>query len=575
MFSDFIEIFHFIDSCNVNCGVNYLPSVNIPTAFAFYNDTVFIGVRRRATAVYSTLNYFKLCDIVDKKCPKLRPYPSFELTEFLTEECSSPDQVISVERFSVDRCVHEPKLWIFDTKGIVYKKTPYSIGDPALKVYSLKDNTLLRRRSVPSSLYDRNNLGIVQVIVYVVDQEDSCKDTYAYLIDSTRGSLIVYSWKEDRFWRFDSPKFYGDAKHSDFTVTTLSGKQVTYFPPTHIHEATVDLCYNQILYHARGSLSAYAIDLQTVNNVSTSIVGPTKFGVTYVGEKNKRGQTGSQAINNDLCTVWGIQEQNYAITCYNRRRPLTPGAVRIVVADRERLPFLVDMKLEPEPKHCVYEKGTSRYFETYKHASFDYSHHYSKNWIFVLTNNEKDIENGEIDETVENFGIYYVKEDDALKVHPQCLPYYKEEYQPPSYNRKPYMPPKVQKLVYEEPVQEQNVKYEEEDIKDPVVPYEKLVDSYEDSKRFYLPQKEYQTPPPRIPFKGRYNEKLAAYEVHREQHQPDYYNAKYDPYYYNYGSPALYNRYKKSDEEPEEISYHGDDLEPRETDENNVNYQYN
>lgn len=490
-----------------------------------------------------------MCDIVDKKCPKLRPYPSHELTEFLSEECSHPAQVISVERFSVDKCVHDPKLWVFDTKGFEYKNKPVSFGDPALKVFSLKNDTLVRGRTMPSYLYDQHNFGVVQVVVHVVDYETTCENTFVYLIDSTRGCLYVYSWKDDRFWRFDTPKFYGDAKYSDFTVATSSGKQVKYFPKTHIHEATVDLCHNKLLYHARGSLSAYAIDLDTVNNGNTSILGPTKFDVTYVGEKNKRGQTGSQAMNNELCTVWGIQEQNYAITCYNRQTSLTPEAVKIVVADSDRLSFLVDMKLEPEPKHCMREKKSV--FEDFKR----YYHHYvSKNWIYVLTNNEKGIESSHVDVTHENFGIYYIEEGAALKVYPQCLPHYKAEYQPPSIHKKPYKPVKTFD-VPEQPQEQYLPVTPKQDLYDIPEPHNQLLKQYQPPpirvpKQYYANDIMYGSRPHFKPIEDGYNEN--TYETHLNP----YFSPSYDPYYSYHDN----HRYKKSEERSRYDFKHSDEV---------------
>lgn len=499
-----------------------------------------MGVRRRSTGVYSTLNYFYICDIIDQKCPKLRPYPSHELTEFLSEECSHPNQVISVERFNVDKCVNDPKLWVFDTKGFEYKNKPFSFGEPSLKVFQLKNDTLVRSRSIPSYLYDRNSLGIVQVIVHVINYDSSCDNTFAYIIDSTRGSLIVYSWKDDRFWRFDTPKFYGDAKYSDFSVRTPSGKEVRYFPKTHIYEATIDLCHNKLLYHARGSLSAYAIDLDTVNNANVSIIGPTEFVGTYVGEKNKRGQTGSQAMNNDLCIVWGIQEQNYAITCYNRQKVLSPGSVKIVMADSDRLSFLVDMKLEVEPKCCM--KNKKSVMEDFKRY---YSHHFSNNIIFVLTNNEKDIENGHFDREHENFGIYYIEENAALNAYPQCLANYKEEYQPPPIDKKPYMPLNVLKLDESDSLQEKNVEKYIETTENSNQSLFEIEDSYEIPEQ--LPTKQYQPPPLR--YHKQYDDendyknlpqKRYTYEPHPNSHQPTYYNpSSYDPYYSSYYNSRL------------------------------------
>lgn len=398
---------------------------NIPTGIAITNDgRVIVGVKRAEYLVYSTLNYFNIADIKDGQCPPLKPYPSYDENELKTKLCQNPHQILSVDRFNIDTCKSDPKLWVVNTNGVsrdrknIYGEK-FTIGNPQLNIYNLTSNTLIRSVEIPMEESNSKGIGLTTVVIDV--DPCSCENAYAYILDKDNGQIIVYSWAQNKVWKIQSPYFGSDALQTKFEVETPKGTKVNYFLLDKIFDATIDLQNQQLLFHAKASLNEFAISLEVLKNSSIQSIGPDDCSIVYVGQKNKNGQTGTHQMNKETQTVWGIQEQNYAITCWNRNRPLNSDAVKIVACDKQRLPFLADLNRAPLPGQ-------------------------NSSGVYVLTNNLQGVERDGLDVYQENFGIYYIDEREALKVNPECnppsgyLPKPPNSYYIPSYHYNPYNP---------------------------------------------------------------------------------------------------------------------------------------
>lgn len=402
----------FIDECRMDVGRSYIQENNIPWSFAVHSDgRVFVGVRRDRLGVYSSLNYFNISDIKDGECPPLNPYPSLEMNDLSSACCGHPDRITNVDRFNIDTCRNNPKLWVVDIKGINTHDANWAHEDPVLNVFRLSDNKLLRRRPIPGKIWDNYQFGLTTVVVNV--NPENCDEAYAYIIDTHNGIIAVYSWNDDRFWRFKSPYFYCDAKYGQLCVKTSKGSHVTYFRDNQIYDATVDIQNQQLLFHSIASLDVFAIDLHVLNNQTKAACSPDGLDIKYLGRRNDLGQTGTEVINKNTQTVWGIQEQTYAITCWNRENPLNPNAIKLVIQDAAQLPYPVDLKR-------------------------------ANGNVYVLSNNYYGVTIDGLNANETNFGIFYINETEALRAFPGCATYkLPSVYPSPTYNipRSSYYPP--------------------------------------------------------------------------------------------------------------------------------------
>lgn len=117
------------------------------------------------------------------------PYPSFEAHQY---EAGSVPEIISPFRIRVDRC---ERLWVLDTGFTDILQNPEQEAPPALLVYDLKNDRLLRKFVIPEDQKTHDSL-----FANIALEDYSCEDTFAYLGDLGGPGLVVYSWKSRKSW---------------------------------------------------------------------------------------------------------------------------------------------------------------------------------------------------------------------------------------------------------------------------------------------------------------------------------------------------------------------------------------
>lgn len=117
------------------------------------------------------------------------PYPSFEAHQY---EAGSVPEIISPFRIRVDRC---ERLWVLDTGFTDILQNPEQEAPPALLIYDLKNDRLLRKFVIPEDQKTHDSL-----FANIALEDYSCEDTFAYLGDLGGPGLVVYSWKSRKSW---------------------------------------------------------------------------------------------------------------------------------------------------------------------------------------------------------------------------------------------------------------------------------------------------------------------------------------------------------------------------------------
>ncbi|XP_063695976.1 L-dopachrome tautomerase yellow-f2-like [Culicoides brevitarsis] len=398
----------------LDAGRNYIPENNLPTAFQFSNDRrVFVALSRKRTGVYATLAYFNLDDVRDGCCPPLKAYPSDEANS-LDADCCNEGNLVNVERFNVDRC---NRLWVLDKNGLELNDKNWVLGSPKLVVFDLKTNKVLREVPLHSDLYESHQFGLDTVVINA-DPKD-CENTHAYVLDTYAGAIVVYSYKQNKFWRHKSPEFSNDAKYTKFTLKTRKNKEVTYYRDENVFDCARDYVNNEVVCHSVGSLDEWTLPFEELESEETARCSPDSLNVQFLGRKCEDGQTGTHVLNTDNQVVWGAHELQYGAACWNRQNPLNPSAVSLVVSDCDRLPYVADLtltKVDLEP-FCGSRKR-----------------HGDETYVVLLSNNEVGIKTHGFDHKEENFGIYFFRESDALECNPQCLPKKGYSHKQPKYD---------------------------------------------------------------------------------------------------------------------------------------------
>lgn len=207
------------------------------------------------------MNYIKLDDTQQQQSPILIPYPSWETN---TIESSGPRQpgvaertgghdnaapatvsnvalknnasIISTFRIRVDEC---DRLWVMDSGLADILGEPKQIAPPALVIFDLKTDQLIKRYAFTPSdsktgtffanvvsrvrrmrrydyLYCIQNCKSLSQIVDV--QPNDCENAYAYVPDLGAYGVVVYSFKDDKSWRVEHNFFHFDPLNGDYNV---------------------------------------------------------------------------------------------------------------------------------------------------------------------------------------------------------------------------------------------------------------------------------------------------------------------------------------------------------------------
>lgn len=189
------------------------------------------------------------------KAPKLHPYPSWGAHQI--DPFGNPPEIVSPVRISADRC---GRLWVldsgrtatnnttspasatqfgtttptttpdfnsFNTNPITTTNSPSDSANtpsPAvvqLLVYDLRNDNLLRRYTLPADQLNAADSRFDSLAIEVATAADgsaACDDTYAYLADSGKPGLVVYSWRTLESWRVQHHFFNGDPLAGEFNV---------------------------------------------------------------------------------------------------------------------------------------------------------------------------------------------------------------------------------------------------------------------------------------------------------------------------------------------------------------------
>lgn len=138
-----------------------------------------------------------------RESPTLNPYPSWEAHQY---KVGGVPEIISTFRIRADRC---DRLWVLDTGFTDILDSPEQQAPPALLVYDLTTDRMLRKFVIPEHQRTADSL-----FANIAVEDYSCEDTYAYLGDLGGPGLVVYSWKMEKSWLVKHHFFHADPQVS-------------------------------------------------------------------------------------------------------------------------------------------------------------------------------------------------------------------------------------------------------------------------------------------------------------------------------------------------------------------------
>ncbi|XP_044257921.1 protein yellow [Tribolium madens] len=310
----------------------FVPENNLPVGIEVWNEKLFVTVPRWKVGIPSTLNYINLDQAKNTKSPLLTPYPDWDSNEFAN--CESG--LTTVYRIKADAC---DRLWVLDTGTFGIGNTTQNPCPYALNIFDLTTNKRLRRYELRPEDTNPNTF----IANIAVDLGRTCEDAFAYMSDELGYGLLVYSWEENKSWRFTNGFFMPDPLAGDFNIGGLNFQWDT--------EGIFGLALSPVLttgerilyFSPLASNREFAVSTRILRN--SSKVEESYHDFVALPERGPNSHVTAKVMSEDGIMLFNLIDRN-AIGCWNSRTSYGPTNIGIVDSDENELLFPSDIKID-------------------------------------------------------------------------------------------------------------------------------------------------------------------------------------------------------------------------------------
>lgn len=241
-------------------------------------------------------------------------------------------------RIKADAC---DRLWVLDTGTYGIGNTTTNPCPYAINVFDLHTNQRLRRYEFRAEDTNRDTF----IANIAVDLGKSCDDAFAYFSDELGYGLIVYSWEQNKSWRFEHSYFMPDPLAGDFNIGGLNfqwGEEgifgITLSP---IQKSG----YRTLFFNPLASNREFAVSTEILRNSSRTEDSYHDFQV--MEERGPKGHVTASFMDEDGLMFFNMIDRN-GVGCWNSEKPYTAKNHALVDMDAERMIFPSDVKVDKD-----------------------------------------------------------------------------------------------------------------------------------------------------------------------------------------------------------------------------------
>lgn len=311
---------------------DYIPQNALPVGVEHWGNKLFVTIPRWRDGIPATLTYINMDHSVTGS-PELIPYPDWRSNT--AGDCAN--SLTTVYRIKVDEC---GRLWVLDTGTLGIGNTTTNPCPYAVNVYDLATNTRIRRYELRADDTNANTF----IANIAVDVGKNCDDAFAYFSDELGYGLVVYSWEQNKSWRFSSHSFFfPDPLRGDYNIAGLNfqwgeegifgmalspirsdGFRTMYFSPLASHRE-------------------FAVSTRILRDESR--VEDSFHDFVPLDERGPNSHTTSRVMSDDGVMLFNLIDQN-AVGCWHSSMPYSPQFHGIVDRDDVGLVFPADVKID-------------------------------------------------------------------------------------------------------------------------------------------------------------------------------------------------------------------------------------
>lgn len=182
----------------------------------------------------------------------------------------------------------------------------------------------------------------------VVDLGVSCEDAFAYAVDPSSNSILVYSLQANDSWRIQHPYFLPDPLRSDYSIGNLQFQWYDGIFGIALAEPN-KYGFRNVFAHPMSTLFELITTTQKLRNQSIWRNGKEAFGAFQIlGSRDDTFQAASSAYDEKSGVLLYSLVSKNAIGCWNSRKySFYSGSVNDVVASNdETMIYFSDMKVD-------------------------------------------------------------------------------------------------------------------------------------------------------------------------------------------------------------------------------------
>ncbi|CAL7933723.1 unnamed protein product [Xylocopa violacea] len=309
----------------------YKQEDNLPLGLEVTSTRIFITVPRWRRGVVASLNYFYINDT--RESPTLIPYPSWEAHQY---RAGSVPEIISTFRIRADSC---ERLWVLDTGFTDILDNPEQQAPPALLVYDLQSDQLLRKFVIPEDQKTPDSL-----FANIAVEDYSCEDTYAYLGDLGGPGLVVYSWKMEKSWLIKHHFFYPDPQGGEFNVSGISFQWTDGLFGMGLAPSSDG--YSVMYFHPLSSSMEFSVSTKLLRDPerATSPENFSKFQA--LGSRGHNGQSSVSFFDSKTGVLFYALTNLNAIACWKPQDMFSIQQQGIIYTDNVTMVFPNDLKID-------------------------------------------------------------------------------------------------------------------------------------------------------------------------------------------------------------------------------------
>lgn len=242
--------------------------------------------------------------------PKLKPYPNWEAHELPKLAGSDPPEIVSPFRIRADVC---GRLWVLDTGVADLKGDNKVYSPPQLIVYDLHNDALLRRYIIPKEQLKEDSF-----LANIAVEDGDCRDSYAYLGDSGKPGLIVYSWKQQTSWRVKHHYFNIDPLAGQFNVSGVAFEWSAGVFGLALSSPDSD-GFSTLYFHPMTSTSEFSVSTKYLRDEKLSKESFNEF--KFLGSRGHKGQSSVSFVDKKTGVLFYALVNLNAVACWKTTNP--------------------------------------------------------------------------------------------------------------------------------------------------------------------------------------------------------------------------------------------------------------